>query len=131
MDGLSLFQAKCASCHKEPLFTDFSYQNNGLDSIFSDLGRGKITLSANDNGKFKVPSLRNVALTYPYMHDGRFQNLNQVLDHYSSGIRNSSTLSSLLTQNLNLSLDEKDKIIAFLNTLTDYTLLNNFELSEP
>jgi cytochrome c peroxidase len=131
MDGLALFQDKCATCHKEPLFTDFSYQNNGLDSIFSDLGRGKITLSANDNGKFKVPSLRNVALTYPYMHDGRFQNLNQVLDHYSSGIRNSSTLSSLLTQNLNISTDEKNKIIAFLNTLTDYSLLNNFELSEP
>lgn len=130
-EGLILFQNKCSSCHKEPLFTDFSYQNNGIDSVFDDLGRGKITLNVNDNGKFKVPSLRNVALTYPYMHDGRFQSLNQVLDHYSFGIKNSSTLSNLLTQNLNISTIEKNKIIAFLNTLSDYSLLNNFLFSEP
>ncbi|MFN5418417.1 MAG: cytochrome-c peroxidase [Flavobacteriia bacterium] len=130
MDGLTLFQDKCASCHKEPLFTDFTYQNNGLDSDFADLGRGNITLNAADNGKFKVPSLRNVTLTYPYMHDGRYQNLNQVLDHYSSGIIHSSTLSNLISGNMNLTTSEKSKIIIFLETLSDYSLLNNFELSE-
>lgn len=129
-EGLNLFQNKCASCHKEPLFTDFSYQNNGLDSVFMDLGRAKITLNPADNGKFKVPSLRNVELTYPYMHDGRFQNLDQVLDHYSSNIIPSATLSNSIIGNMNLSSAEKSKIIKFLKTLTDYSLMNNYELGE-
>lgn len=71
--GYTLFIQKCASCQKEPLMSDFTYRNNGLDSIFTDLGRGHITNDVADNGKFKVPSLRNVELSRPYMHDGRLK----------------------------------------------------------
>jgi cytochrome c peroxidase len=99
--------------------------NNGLDSIFTDLGRGEITFNANDNGKFKVPSLRNVELTYPYMHDGRFWSLNDVLDHYDHGIKSSSTLAPSLQNGIPLTVNEKTKLIAFLKTLTDYDLLGN------
>lgn len=129
--GYDLFKSKCASCHTEPLFTDFSYRNNGIDATFSDLGRGLITLDAADNGKFKVPSLRNVQLTYPYMHDGRFYTLAQVLDHYASGVQSSSTLDPMLTNGIPLSEPEKLQLIAFLKTLTDYTFMANPELSEP
>lgn len=131
-DGLSLFRQHCASCHKEPLLTDHSYRNNGLDSSFVDLGRGLITMEMNDYGKFKVPSLRNVALTYPYMHDGRFYTLDQVLNHYSEGIHTvSPNLDPLLAAPLELSANEKNVLKAFLNTLTDYELLDNKKLSEP
>jgi cytochrome c peroxidase len=129
--GYSLFQAKCATCHTEPLFTDFSYRNNGIDATFTDLGRGMITQNAADNGKFKVPSLRNVQLTYPYMHDGRYFTLAQVLDHYATGIQSSSTLDPSLASGIPLTADEKLKIIAFLKTLTDYTFMANPDLSEP
>ncbi len=96
MNGLNVFRAKCASCHTEPLLTDMQFRNNGLDSVFyADAGRGHITLQAQDSGLFRVPSLRNVVLTYPYMHDGRFGSLTQVLDHYSSGIVQSSTLDPI------------------------------------
>jgi cytochrome c peroxidase len=125
-EGYQLFQQRCTACHQEPLFTNFSYQNNGLDSIFADSGRGKITKEISDYGKFRVPSLRNVALTYPYMHDGRFWDLNEVLDHYSEGIiENSQNLSPLLKKGMKLSASEKSNLIAFLKTLTDYQLLSD------
>ncbi|MFN6084197.1 MAG: cytochrome-c peroxidase, partial [Fluviicola sp.] len=125
MQGMQLFQQKCASCHTEPLFTNYSYQNNGLDSIFSDLGRALITQNTSDEGKFKVPTLRNIELTYPYMHDGRFWTLQQVLNHYSSGVKGSSTLASGLSGGIPLTSQEKALIIDFLETLTDYDLLGN------
>ena len=124
-EGYDLFKLKCASCHTEPLFTNYQYINNGLDENFSDLGRGKITLNPQDNGKFKVPSLRNVELTYPYMHDGRFWSLENVLDHYEHGIKMSSTLDQSLQNGISLSADDKVKLIAFLKTLTDHALLGN------
>jgi cytochrome c peroxidase len=130
LTGLDLFRQKCATCHTEPLFTDYSYRNNGLDSIFNDLGRGGITNNPLDYGKFKVPGLRNVELTYPYMHDGRFWNLREVLDHYSSGIHISSTLDNSLYNALPMSETEKDRIIDFLKTLTDHSLLSNFNLNQ-
>jgi cytochrome c peroxidase len=124
--GYELFKQRCAQCHQEPLFTNFTYQNNGLDSIFADSGRGKITKEITDYGKFKVPSLRNVALTYPYMHDGRFWDLNEVLNHYSEGIvENSQNLSLELKKSMNLSNVQKQQLIAFLKTLTDYKLLSD------
>lgn len=123
--GMQLFQQKCASCHTEPLFTNYSYQNNGLDSVFSDLGRALITQNASDEGKFKVPTLRNIELTYPYMHDGRFWTLQQVLNHYSSGVKQSSTLAPSLSGGIPLTSEEKALIIDFLETLTDYDLLGN------
>jgi cytochrome c peroxidase len=96
-----------------------------LDSEFTDLGRGLITQNPADNGKFKVPTLRNIELTYPYMHDGRFWSLEQVLDHYSEGIQESETLHLSLAGGLGLDESEKANIIVFLKTLTDYSLLSN------
>jgi cytochrome c peroxidase len=141
--GLQIFQEKCASCHKGELFTDMSYRNNGLavrrfrlngvDTI--DIGRERITLNPTDAFKFHVPSLRNVEITRPYMHDGRFRTLQQVLDHYDSGVQDSPTLDPLLKQNnrlgIPLSQDEKDKLIAFLRTLTDEDFIRNPLLQEP
>lgn len=129
LQGMQLFEQKCASCHTAPLYTNNSFKNNGIDSVFSDLGRGRITLNAVDNGKFKVPSLRNVELTYPYMHDGRFWTLEQVLEHYNTGIKNSETLAPELVNGLPMTAEEKKKIIAFLKTLTDYTIISDFKLA--
>jgi cytochrome c peroxidase len=102
-----------------------------LDQTFSDIGRGLITQNPQDFGKFKTPSLRNIELTYPYMHDGRFYNLSQVLDHYSAGIQQSTTLDPSLQNGIPLTSSEKTALIAFLKTLTDYELLTNRWLSEP
>lgn len=130
-NGLTLFRAKCSSCHTEPLTSNFGFANNGLDSDFSnDLGRGLVTQDPNDNGKFRIPSLRNVALTYPYMHDGRFFTLNQVLNHYSTGIVQSTTLDPSLSTGFNFTSQEKADLISFLNTLTDNNYLSNKILSE-
>ncbi len=128
--GRLLFDQKCASCHSGTLQTDYSFRNNGLDSVFADLGRGRITNNVDDYGKFKVPSLRNVALTYPYMHDGRFQSLEEVLDHYSDGIVSSHSLDPELVNGIPMTTEEKKQIIAFLKTLTDYELLNKMWLNE-
>lgn len=129
--GYLLFQQKCSQCHTEPLFTDHSYRNNGLDLAFSDEGRFLITQTESDKGKFKVPSLRNVALTYPYMHDGRFFTLNDVLNHYSNGIQHASTLDPSLENGIPLPGNEKSLLIAFLKTLSDYELMNDPWLAEP
>jgi len=118
--GLELFDAKCSDCHSGELFTDFSFRNNGISSEFVDEGRGLITESADDIGKFRVPSLRNVGRTAPYMHNAKFKTLREVLDHYDEGVVISSTLDPGLNQGIPLEEDEKDKIIAFLQTLTDY-----------
>ncbi len=130
-NGLQLFRTHCVSCHTEPLTSSFGFANNGLDSDFTDdLGRGLVTQDPNDNGKFRIPSLRNVSLTYPYMHDGRFFTLSQVLDHYSNGIVQSSTLDPSLGTGFNFTVQEKQDIITFLNTLTDQNYLANPFLSE-
>ncbi len=130
-EGRLLFSSKCSSCHSGALQTDFSYRNNGLDTSFEDdLGRGLITQDTSDYGKFKVPSLRNVLLTYPYMHDGRMFTIREVLDHYDEGISSSETLDPLLENGIPMTEAEKDKIIAFLETLTDYELLDAQWLNE-
>lgn len=130
-NGYELFKSNCASCHTEPLTTDFSYRNNGIDSEFTDEGRAHITLDPNDKGKFKVPSLRNVALTYPYMHDGRFFTLDDVINHYSSGVINVSTTDELVRSGFNFTTQEKKDLKAFLKTLTDYYLIGNPKFSPP
>lgn len=122
--GKILFEQKCSSCHSGSLQTDYTFRNNGLDEMFTDLGRGRITQNETDYGRFKVPSLRNVMLTYPYMHDGRFFSIRDVLNHYDSGIVHSETLDPLLIDGIPMTESEKDAIIAFLSTLTDYKLLN-------
>ncbi len=131
--GYVLFKSNCASCHQEPLFTDLSYRNNGLsiNSTLKDVGRMKVTNKSSDSLKFKVPSLRNVAVTAPYMHDGRFFDLFSVLTHYSSGSNNSPTLDPLLANKIPLTIVEKEYLIAFLNTLTDSTFLKNKQFERP
>lgn len=129
--GMELFNVKCASCHHGPLQTDFSFRNNGLDPAFSDQGRGRITLDEGDMGKFKVPSLRNIELSSPYMHDGRFSTLEEVLDHYSGNIKDSPTLDPSLRGGIEISQEEKKAIRAFLSTLTDYEYISNSKFSKP
>jgi len=130
--GLEYFRAKCASCHTEPLFTDNSYRNNGLlaDTSLNDIGRGKITNLEADNYKFKVPSLRNIEMTFPYMHDGRFKKLKDVLSHYSSKNHNATT-DAEATKIGALSDKERKDIIAFLLTLTDKEFLNDSRFGDP
>jgi cytochrome c peroxidase len=135
--GQALFRAKCSGCHTTDLFTDESFRNNGLDSRFpADSGRAHITLAPTDAGRFRVPSLRNVARTAPYMHDGRFATLPAVLAHYAHGVRPSRTLDPLLHQpngrlGIALSNTEQHELIAFLNTLTDTELLTNPRFATP
>lgn len=135
-DGYAIFNQKCASCHATDLFTDNSFRNNGLavNPIVNDVGRYVVTLLEGDKYKFKVPSLRNIEKTKPYMHDGRFISLEAVLNHYSSGIVNSATLDPSLNNNGNLGIPltslEKTKIIAFLKTLTDNQYLTDTRFSE-
>ena len=131
MQGMQLFAQKCASCHKTDLFTDGSFRNNGLppNQFLNDTGREVVTGFAYDRYKFKVPSLRNAALTAPYMHDGRFGSLESVLNFYTSGIRDSETLDPLLNNKgvlgISLSSDEKMAVIAFIKTLTDDEFITN------
>lgn len=129
--GYDIFLQKCASCHKEPMFTDYSFRNNGLDVVSNDDGRYLITLQNSDKGKFKVPTLRNVLLTYPYMHDGRFFTIDQALEHYNSGIQPHENLDSTLQNGIPLSADDKKMLKRFLETLNDYELMGNLLLSEP
>lgn len=129
--GYQLFLAHCNQCHKEPLFTDYSFHNNGIDTQFTDIGRGRITLENLDEGKFKVPSLRNVSLTAPYMHNGQMNTLSEVIDHYSEGIKQSGTLAVSLQGGFHFSKEEKQQLLLFLHTLTDRNLVLNSEFSAP
>lgn len=129
--GYSVFQAKCNSCHAEPLFTDQSLRNNGLalrpnSKGVIDLGQGVITgFDSTSYYKFKVPTLRNLKYTYPYMHDGRFENLNIVLEHYRRAVEHTPNLDPLLVNGIPLSDDEKLDLLAFLNTLNDEEFVAN------
>lgn len=119
--GYKLFLKNCNSCHQEPLFSSYQFANNGLpvDLNLNDYGRWHITKNTRDSLLFKIPSLRNLSYTYPYMHDGRFRKLYQVLNHYTSGIKPSHTLSPQLRNGIRLTPDEKVDLIAFLLTLND------------
>lgn len=133
--GYDIFSNNCSSCHKEPLFTDGSFRNNGLDNQFNpDTGRQAITLDPEDRFKFKVPSLRNLTYTVPYMHDGRFTKIDQVLDHYAAGVQDSHTLDPLLRKKgqpgIALTAGEKTDLKAFLKTLDDKYFITRRDLSE-
>lgn len=132
-NGYVLFKNNCASCHTEPLFTNNRLENNGLkpDDFFKDGGRIKITRQPKDSLLFKVPTLRNVELTYPYMHDGRFNNLQMVLFHYTEEIHKSPTLSKPLKKKIVLSESDKNNLIAFLQTLTDESYIRNAKFGFP
>jgi cytochrome c peroxidase len=122
--------ADCFHCHGGALFTDSQFHNNGLDVSSADPGRAKITGRDSDHGKFSTPTLRNVALTAPYMHDGRFKTLEEVIDHYSSGVQRSPTLDPNLAKHPNdgigLTSADKKALVAFLKTLTDTNLPTSF-----
>ena len=129
---------ECFHCHGGFNFTNDLYMNNGLDTDagFTDLGRFAVTNDPLDKARFKVPSLRNVALTPPYMHDGRFETLEEVIEHYATGVNTSSTLDELMFHNIEpggLQLTEQDKadLVAFLKALTDETFLNDARFSSP
>jgi len=134
--GYAVFNSKCATCHATDLMTDDSFRNNGLavNPMVNDVGRYKVTELDADYYKFKVPSLRNVEKSAPYMHDGRFGNLESVLDHYASGVTDSPTLDPLLRTNgtlgIPLTATEKVQIVAFLKTLTDNQYLTDKRFSE-
>lgn len=125
--GYQLFQQKCGTCHKEPLFTDLSYRNTGLsmDNVLKDVGRMRITKKPEDSLKFKVPSLRNVYQTGPYGHDGRFFSIGAMIDHYRSGVINGPTTDPLVKNKLAIDDFEKADLLIFLRTLTDTTFIND------
>lgn len=140
-NGFNIFmdEAKgdCFHCHgsnNNPLWTDNKFHNNGLDTNFTDLGLGAVTGDPNDNGKFKSPSIRNLAYTAPYMHDGRFATLEEVINHYSEGLQRSSTIDPLMKKvnqgGVGLSPKEKADLKAFLLTLSDPSFLNNPSFKE-
>jgi len=131
--GYAIFKNHCAACHTEPLFTNNSFENNGLplDNELMDIGRMKVTGLPADSLRFKVPSLRNVEYSYPYMHDGRFKRLQDVINHYSSGIVIGPTRSTKLTGDLHLDANQKVDLLAFLLTLTDRNFLYDTSYSYP
>lgn len=144
--GKSLFfsnRTNCATCHGTPSFAAPGPRNNGLDLVFEDNGIGDVTGNPNDNGLFKVNSLKNIALTAPYMHDGRFETLEEVIEHYNSGVQNHPNLSPTLraggggrggpgqARRLNLTQAEKDALVAFLETLTDEIMVVDPKFSNP
>ena len=117
------FGADCFHCHGGPLLSDHGFHNNGLELQPNDPGLARTTGNDNDTGKFATPSLRNIALTAPYMHDGRFETLEEVVQHYSTGIQPSDTLDPNLAKHLQgglaLSHEDQSALVAFLKTLTD------------
>jgi len=138
LNGLALFETEakgdCNHCHVTgSTFSDFEFRNNGVDSIYADAGRYRITLNPADSGKFKTPSLRNIALTAPYMHDGRFRTLQECLDHYNTGFRHSPTLDPAMASQVKgrMNAQEMADIIAFLHTLSDEEFTTNPAFKKP
>lgn len=137
-NGLAIYmdvnKGNCNSCHTlGGTFTDYEFRNNGLDLVSADSGRARITLLEADRGKFKTPSLRNIAVSAPYMHDGRFSSLEQVVNHYNTGIQNHPNLAPQLASAVSgrMSAQEMQDLIAFLNTFTDETYLSNPAYGKP
>lgn len=133
--GYELFRLHCGTCHQEPLFTDESFRNNGIGIGFNhDEGRSEITLQNKDRYTFKVPSLRNLAYTAPYMHDGRFITLEAVLEQYAEGIQQTPNLDPLLHQNgipgLPINKEDQYLLLKFLNTLNDPAFLTDKRFAE-
>ncbi len=125
--GHDIFMKKCATCHPPPLFTDYSFRNIGLpvDKHLNDIGRMKVTGNSKDSLKFRVPSLRNIALTNPFGHDGRFFSLYNIFEHYRHGITQSATLDTTFRNGFTISNYEEGQLTAFLYTLTDSSFISN------
>ncbi len=141
LNGMDIFfteRGDCFHCHASPLFTDNSFHNIGIDSVFTgyNMGRYNATNNPYDIGKFKTPTIRNIELTAPYMHDGRFATLEEVVEFYNSGVHLSSTLDPIMTKpgkefGLNLTAQDKSDLVAFLKTLTDTTYTTDARFSSP
>jgi len=145
IQGFNLFVEKyqCMTCHD--VVSTFGYSesfggefvNIGLDDEYADKGLASLTGNESDNGKFRIPNLRNIALTAPYMHDGRFETLEEVIDHYSDGVSTHPNLDHRLrdaqgmAEVQNITVSEKAALVAFLNSLTDHTFTNNPAFSDP
>ncbi len=132
-NGYRLFQKNCNSCHTPPCFSTYDFANNGLsiDTTLNDFGRYTISRNVEDSLLFKIPSLRNLSFTFPYMHDGRFRTLNQVMEHYTNGIEHVSSVSKELKKGIVLSDNEKTDVIAFLLTLNDSEFVFNQKHQYP
>ena len=125
--GYKLFKQHCNACHTEPLFTDGSFRNNGLPgTLLNDFGRQIVTGESSDRYSFKVPTLRNLFLSFPFMHDGRFIAFSQIYDHYEKVAyqNNGSVSDPLLSNGIILTAEQKNNLTDFLQTLTDYSLPN-------
>lgn len=131
--GYRLFQQKCNSCHKEPLFSNYQFKSNGLpvDSTLMDFGRVAITKNPTDSFLFKVPSLRNLKYSFPYMHDGRFDDLYQVLNHYNAISPESKNVSQKLREGIRLNKNDQTDLVAFLLTLNDEAFVFNPKFQFP
>lgn len=142
-EGMDLYfsgQFNCNHCHSDGNFYGRNSLNNGLDSDYEDKGRGEITGDASNNGQFKVPTLRNIELTAPYMHDGRFATLEEVIEHYNSGLQPHPNLDDRLASNnttggppkqYNMTEGQKAALVAFLKTLTDKSFIEDEKFSNP
>ncbi len=132
-NGYQLFKTHCASCHPEPLFTDYSFRNIGLpvDNNLNDYGRMRVTGLSGDSLKFKVPTLRNVYISSNYMHDGRFNTLAQCINHYRSGVQQSATLDPSLANGITLTNTQATELFVFLRALTDSSLLRDPRFGPP
>ena len=142
INGFAIFmdesRGDCFHCHgneNSPLWTDNIFHNNGLDAIITDRGLGNVTGDPNDDGKFKSPSLRNLAFTAPYMHDGRFETLDEVINHYSEGLVYSPTIDPLMKAisrgGVHLTEPDKADLKAFLLSLSDPSFINNPDFQDP
>ena len=131
--GYQIYQQKCASCHPEPLFTDLSYRNTGfaVEPLLNDFGRMMVTRNRADSLKFKVPSLRNAMVTFPYAHDGRVFDIYDQLEHYNNGVINGPTTDPLVRNKIPLSNFEKGQLVAFIQALTDTAFIKNPALGPP
>lgn len=137
--GKTLYSNNCSGCHGHDLVAlSRSMANNGLDLEYEDKGRYEVSQHTGDKGVFKVPVLRNIELTAPYMHDGRFETLEEVVEHYSTGIKDHPNLDFQLKENfsgeprhMNFSDEEKEALVAFLKTLTDYEFIAEAKFSDP
>jgi cytochrome c peroxidase len=130
--GMALFFSEdlnCTQCHGGFDFTEYAIENNGTKAEYQDLGLMRLTFDSLDIGKFKVPTLRNVELTYPYMHDGSFPTLESVIEHYNQGGQNHPIQNSFI-QPLHLNDQEKADLVAFLKSLTDWEFINNPAFSD-